>query len=246
MKPLTLKCCILLISVSAICGCSTSSSTFLFKDEFNLNWLNIKHLKGTPITLRVPTHVKVYVYEKKFLQAVTAGGVKEIKFIETATPMRDFAQDFIYTEKIFTVDFKRPAAGTLNLQVDYTADQYIDSVKQDITDETIARTGEFFQRLGASGLIQTSANAGKNVEENIKEVKSVIAVGVFEIDAPDFETQVMDFLNIHLNVSCDQPNCKYSGGAQQASNDFIDESSQKERFLPVFNTVPASGKTSLP
>ncbi len=41
------------------------------------------------------------------------------------------------------------------------------------------------------------------VDEQLEEISSVVAVGMFEIDAPDFEQQVSTFLNCHLNQAHD-------------------------------------------
>jgi hypothetical protein len=131
--------------------------------------------------------------------------VKTVKYVELPVVLRDFAQDYIYTEKVIMVDFKRPAAGAFNLEIDMTDDQYIKKIQHDITDETIQRVTEFVDTLAPQGLFKpvSGKEPGVEVEPRIKEIKSVVAVGVFEVDAPDFEQQIASFINCHINQGHD-------------------------------------------
>lgn len=184
-------------------GCTSSKSSVLMRDEINSGWSLIKGIKGTPITIRIPTHVKLYVFEKHFLKIVGVGDAKDVEYVELPIPIRDFSQEFIHSEKVVMVDFKRPAAGASNLNVKFNG-QYIDQYQQDITDETIFRVGEFLGNVGELFSASNSdSQAQPEFDNRLKEVKSVVAVGVFEIDAPDFELQVMAFLDCHLNKSHD-------------------------------------------
>jgi hypothetical protein len=176
------------------------------RDECNNGWQHHGKLHGVPITLKVPTHVKVYVYETYYLKTVSAGNAQRTERIKLPYTLRDFSQDFIYTEKIFTVDFKRPAAGTFNLRLDMTEDQYIQNVAHDVTDTTIQAVDGLIKKLAPSGLIPSLASgdaSGNNPLKNLYPVKSVVAVGVFEIDAPDFEQRLTAFINLHLTQSHD-------------------------------------------
>jgi hypothetical protein len=195
----------LLTVTMAVAGCASATSTLLMRDESNSVWEKKKHLTGIPITLKVPTHVKVYVYETYYLQTVTVGGVERTERLKLPFNVRDFAQEFIYTEKIFTVDFKRPAAGTFNLRLDMTEDQYFQNVAQDVTDQTIQQVGSLIKTLAPGGLIPTLAGASDGAVplDALVPVKSVVAVGIFEIDAPDFEQQLTTFINNHITQSHD-------------------------------------------
>lgn len=179
-------------------------STMLTRDESNQCWDKVDHLPGIPITLKVPTHVKVYVYDRYYLQTVERGGIKVIERLKLPYPVRDFSQEFIYTEKIFTVDFKRPAAGAFNLHLQMTDDQYIQKVEHDVTDQTITAVGKLLQQLGTKNLLGRTASLTENDPlSQLPQVNSIAAVGVFEIDAPDFEQQLSEFINTHLNQAHD-------------------------------------------
>jgi hypothetical protein len=120
--------------------------------------------------------------------------------------VRDFSQEFIYGEKIFTVDFKRPAAGMYNLQLLMTEDQYISKLQHDITDTTIQEVTNLVTRFFPSGLgADPAANGGGDKDGGpiFREIQSVVAVDIFEIDAPDFEQQMTAFANHHLNQAHD-------------------------------------------
>jgi hypothetical protein len=180
------------------------SSTMVTRDESNQTWTRHQCLQGVPITLKVPTHVKVYVIEHHYLQRVKdEKDVVRTQRLTLPYVVRDFAQEFIYTEKIFTVDFRRPAAGTYNLRLDMTDDQYIEKVQHDVTDRTITDVGKLIKEVAPGGLFPTLRSEPGDPEDYLHEVTSVVAVGIFEIDAPDFEQQLTAFLNCHLNQAHD-------------------------------------------
>lgn len=195
--------CTIIAMLLGTSGCKSSRSNIFFRDEMNMQW-NVMKADGIPITVKVPTHLKLYVYEKHFLEKATVGEISTVKYLELPVILRDFSSDFLYTEKMVLVDFKRPAAGAFNLEVDLTEDQYIQKIQHDITDETIQRVTEFVDTIAPQGFFkQASGEPGAEIEPLIKELKSVVAVGMFEIDAPDFELKVAEFLNCHINNSHD-------------------------------------------
>ena len=186
-------------------GCSSISSTLLTRDGLNLGWERHPPLKGIPITLNVPTHLKVYVFDKHYLGIQKIGADEVLLPVDTGIPIRDFSHELLYTDKIFTVDFKRPGAGSSNLRLDMSNKQYFEKIQHDVTDETIARVADLFGAVFGMDAISPVTPAGGPLpgKPDIKELRSVVAVGVFEVNAPDFDEQVMAFLNCHLNKSHD-------------------------------------------
>jgi hypothetical protein len=188
----------------AVCAsCTSIESTMVTRDETNQFWERHNCLNGIPITLKVPTHLKVYVFHKHYLEA-TEDPVKKKTVVSPVgldIVVRDFAHEFMYTEKIFVVDFKRPAAGSSNLRINMTEEQYIDEIQHDITDETItAVTALLGSFTGADGFKPKAASA---IAPSLKELRSLVAVGIFEIDAPDFELKLEYFIDCHVNKSHD-------------------------------------------
>jgi hypothetical protein len=191
LRTVPLLLCLLVLQA----GCSSVGSTMLTRDESNQFWTRKGNLKGVPITLKVPTHVQLTIFERHFLMT---GENNLVHRVCLPFLVRDFSQEFIYSEKIFTVDFKRPAAGLYNLHLDLTDDQYIAKVQHDITDTTIQEVTALVTRFFPSGIgARTVTDPAQR--QPFEEVQSVVAVGMFEIDAPDFEVQMMAFVNFHLN-----------------------------------------------
>src|SRR5262245_49862691 len=116
-----------------VAGCASIESTMIERDECNSEWEKDRHIKGIPITLKVPTHLKLYVFDKHYLELVNVGGETDVLPVELDVPVRDFGHEFLYTSKIFTVDFKRPMAGTSNLRLDMSQDQYFAKIQHDVT-----------------------------------------------------------------------------------------------------------------
>ena len=202
-RPTRIGLTILMLVLLLTSGCSSIRSTLVTRDTNNQFWEFHKRLKGVPITLKIPTHIKVYVFDKHYLELVNVGDQQVVQPIELDVPVRDFATEFIFTDKIFTVDLKRPAAGTFNSKFDLSEDQYFEKIQHNVTDETIEQVTNLFTKLiptGQLGIFNPVSDVG---EADIQEVKSLAAVGVFELNAPDFEQQIMDFINCHINKSHD-------------------------------------------
>lgn len=195
-------------------GCSSFSSTLLHRSEGNCSWERQKPLHGVPITLKVPTHVRVDVAEKHFLvlnhiQKTTNGEMKTVQAVQrrpAKLPLREISYHMIETEKLFVVDLKRPGAGTMGATVDFNSEQqYFDEIKTRVVDETIAEVGNLLATVAPSGLfgVPTTESTGAKVRGRVKQVSTVVASKIFEIDAPDFEFQVRVFLDQHLNCCHD-------------------------------------------
>lgn len=196
---------LMLAIVATTVGCSSIKSTMVDRDESNQCWQKHRHLRGIPITLKVPTHLKVYIFDIHFLEEVEIAGKTVIKTSEIDVPIRDFATEVVTTDKIFTVDFKRPGAGAYNLRLDMDDKQYFEKIQHDVTDETLKKVDALVKQVAPKGILATPAGGvlGEDDEIKFKQVKSVAAVGMFELDSPDLEQRVANFVNCHLNKSHD-------------------------------------------
>jgi hypothetical protein len=184
-------------------GCTSITSRLMTRDSTNTYWEETK-LRGIPITLKVPTHLKVYVYDKHYLEFANNDS-SVVQPVELDVPIRDFASEFMYTEKIFTVDFKRPAAGAFNLRLAMNNEQYFSQIQHDVTDQTIADVTTLLGDIlkPAKGATLAGAPSGGVNPPNVSEVKSLVAVRIFELADPCFQAQVTEFLNCHLNKAHD-------------------------------------------
>lgn len=184
-----------------VAGCTSFSATHIHRDENNLSWEKRRALHGIPVTLKVPTHMRVDILDKHVLIASDIGVVKRSS---PRVPLRKIETEFIETEKIFLVDIKRPAAGVLNTTVDLDPDsQYFTQIKEELTDETITQVGNLIAAIAPGGLFgaPTSDDANKTSElgENVKVVTNIVASQVFEVEDPNFEISLMAFLDRHVN-----------------------------------------------
>ena len=188
-------CLLGLITASAIAGCNSISSTMLQRSEDNNTWTRGPRSQGVPITLKVPTHLRVEVREKQFLELVD-GSVEPLKL---DVPLRSVFTAMVKTEKVFTVDPKRPAAGVLTSTLDFQG-QYFKSIKYKNEDKTIETINKAITDLTKPGgiLSGTGTNVESTIDPNLMETNSVVASALFEIDDPNFECQLKEFLDKHL------------------------------------------------
>lgn len=204
-----------MVTLATVTGCSSIKSTMVQRDESNTHWEKQRCLKGVPITLKVPTHLKVYVFDQHFIEKVDVGDRSVIRASKIDVPLRDYSAEIVKTDKIFTVDFKRPGAGPNNVKLEMD-NQAIKKIQHDVTDETFKKVAGLIDGItlkkgilgdpniktkGGGEAIQSQDGTKKVVQ--LREVKSLVAVGFFEIDSPMFEEEVQEFLNCHLNKAHD-------------------------------------------
>jgi hypothetical protein len=212
--------CRFVLAAFVICqtlGCTSISSTMLNRtetDDFiaNSNGEPKKHcaarpFKGVPITLRVPTHVDVAIYEKIRLCLKD----DDLSVLRSQHRHLSVATQLIYTDKVFTVDVKRPAAGIANYTFtfgDETGDldnkQYFKSIQSRIEDETIEDvTGAIetvLSGLRAANDAEGSMLLDSNDAAYFDRVRTV-AWKRFDCDAVDFEYQLAEFVSTHMNCN---------------------------------------------
>jgi len=216
-------------------GCTSIRSTLLHRDECNMGW-EARKLKGMPITLKVPTHVRLDVVQTKYLKR-DDGGYSYLAVGTEVVQQFEVERTIIETEKIFTVDFKRPAAGTLN----YTAklsptNQYFEQVTSNINDITIQEASKAFERilsaLPKAALTGPPGNTGDGPaspqevrEEALVPIRTVVASEIFDIEDPMFEDNIRGFLHLHVT----QPQQK---NVAELTPDFPSQQYAQEPFSP--------------
>ena len=183
-------------SLVVITGCASFSSALLHRGEHNLGWEREKHLKGFPVTLEVPTHLRVDIVKKEFL--ILEDG--KVLRLDCAIPIREVQTDYVKTKQIFMVDMKRPGAGSLDTKIDLDPDtQYFDEIISTVSDTTIDQVSELIAGIAPEGLIGKPTNSAGDLATTIKEVESTVASELFEIDDPNFELNLANFFDRHLN-----------------------------------------------
>lgn len=125
---------IILMQILLSNGCSSIKTTAYDRLEDDTLIANPdEHLKGIPVSLKVPTHLELTVEEKTFWRAEGT----ELIPVTSCRCTRTVSHKVQYTEKIFLVDPMRPGAGPRG---DVASNSYGFSFKNDdITDEDIKK-----------------------------------------------------------------------------------------------------------
>jgi hypothetical protein len=214
---------ILLLAVVSLAasGCTSISSTLLNRTDNDIfvgnsngkpnSHCGARPFKGVPITLRVPTHLDVSITEKLYLRKLCDG-----KLVRVQTTHRNLSVEpkIVETDKVFTVDPKRPAAGTLASTLTWGTDtdgkdnsQYFASIVNNIKDETIVDVTAALNTLlptlkglstdaasDAAALARLKTLSGQLIVES-----RTVAWKRFDLDEPGFEHLVADFVSRHMN-----------------------------------------------
>ncbi len=152
----------------ACMGCTTISSTMLNRtggDSFYRN----SRTRGVPIRLAVDSHMDVYIEEQFFLKKTEGKELGKLELVEANLPGRHLTvrTEIIQSDKIFTVDFVRPGAGTLDYEAKFNKDYYFTNINNQSDDETIRRSADVAATVGSLFGITTDSkqaddkNAGK-------------------------------------------------------------------------------------
>jgi len=156
--------------------------------------------KGTPVKVKVQSHVDVFVDETYLLKRVGA------KWSEHPLPNRFYSVRTapVVSEQIVMVDFKRPASGTLKLGVEFNDQQYFKSIDSKIVDTTLKDTAELIGQAvktinprDVKNL--TEGNRKSTAEIEFVEMTRTVAYQRFDINAQDYEAQLELFMSEHLN-----------------------------------------------
>ena len=183
-------------------GCTTIRSTVVNRTANDCYHENFEHpVAGIPITLKVPTHVDIRIIETSYHENISVtDDVIDLRPVKTR---RNLAVDAtpVETEKVFTVDFKRPFSGSLAYGAEIGDDQFFDKISGEIVDSTITDVANAISIIPSLGALPTSADSTKNV----MTTKRVVAWKRFDINSCTYENDVLGFVSSHLN-NC-SPRC---------------------------------------
>ena len=193
---------LLLLSCACLTGCATYGSQLLDRDSSDTSW-EATRTGGIPITVKVPTHVDINIVQRSYYKdgqpftVATANG--------QLCSLRTFhvTHLVVETERVFTIDPKRPAAGTAHSTINFDG-QYPKDMKSDVTDETILRVGNLISSVNKTFGIGSGRGASDAAPKSLEKlelfpVDRVVAIQRFHLDAADLELQVQQFLDEKLN-----------------------------------------------
>lgn len=160
-----------------------------------------KKKKGIPVKLKVPTHVVVSIYE----QQVLVQGSDGVRLQSFSPPQYEVDSVLAYTDKVFLVDFVRPAGGSLTIGenradgITFDDDQYFKSIKAKVEEQTMAQIGTALGTV--SGALTSSSGVVKGEDQdhpNLKFEKSIIACQRFDLARPHWEHEVNGFVQQYI------------------------------------------------
>jgi hypothetical protein len=202
-----------LAMVSAM-GCTSMQST-LFTDDGCQDCKKIKkHLHGVPTTLDVPTHLYIYIVRTKYGRVSDKGEVTFVPELEA----RSVGVDAVIQKEIFTVDFKRPASGSLSYDVKFdTKSQYITKINNQLNDQTITSVANLVaQILRTVPMLARGPAAGlqpvPTAIDGLTPFQEIIVGEMFALSEPNVQERIQGFLDLYLN-ECDRrcPPCPFPG-----------------------------------
>lgn len=200
--------CLLLVLTS---GCASFRSTMLNRLEGGMFIGNSngtakpdgapRHFKGIPITLKVPTHLEVFITETVYRQLDTSEP-QAVWNEPLGIRIYNVRTNVIQTKQLFTVDFKRPAAGTLDLTADMTDEQYFEKITSKLQDDTITQSAGLL-----STVLRATSTAGGPTDQQLQKLAAMdvsretrdVAYKRFDINSPTFEWDVECFVNEQLS-----------------------------------------------
>lgn len=192
-------------------GCTSVKSTLINRTESDIFIGNsngkpkakcaARPFNGVPITLRVPTHVDVVIKEKILLRSK---GIHDLTRVATTKRHLFVETRVIETDKVFTVDIKRPGAGTLNYGMTFGEGknaQYFAELSSEIEDNTLQDITEAIGTITQA--VTTSQTGGNDPKAAMRPTffpeTRTVAWRRFDIDSPAFEQQVAEFVSQHMN-----------------------------------------------
>jgi hypothetical protein len=199
--------------LAVMSGCASFSTVPITRQDSNTmsgdsngtpRWhCKTRPFRGVPMKIRVQTHVDIFIEEHYALWK----GEKFETWQQKDIPIKFYSvrPENVFTEQVIITDFKRPGSGVLDLKLEFNDDQYIDKITSSIQDTTItdsaALIGTIITKVGAAG--PTFNNFENTAKERWQWKTRTVAFHRFDINAPDYEIQLEDFVNTYLD-SCNR------------------------------------------
>jgi hypothetical protein len=160
--------------------------------------------KGIPVTLQIPTHLDVAIVETLLCTDDPSSG--KLTLLPLSKRHLDVLPNIQFSDKVFTVDLKRPAAGSLDYEIEFQNEkdspQYFQQISYHVVDQTLKDISAVIANLKPLSpplAIPTAAKSSDSDSPEITPLTRTVAWKRFDIHSPDFEDQVLAFVNEHLN-----------------------------------------------
>ena len=156
-------------------------------------------LKGIPVTLEVPTHLKLTFVRQQYWVPKEGDAGRFLQNDKDALVTFDLKHDFIKEKKIFLVDFKRPAAGTMEfgaaIDKDTSGFTNVSYKVNDLTIETIGKqVNDLVKNILPALGKRTTVVASDTAATKLVTIDSIVATTIVKLDDPAFQEKVREFL----------------------------------------------------
>jgi hypothetical protein len=230
ISPLTCLGLATLAGAIVAVGCTTFKTTLYDTDGCSPDRKCVC-LKGVPTTLSVPTHVKISIIEKRYVQSATATDekgnpvkdkdgnlIQKAALVTTgkkpddpAVVTRHATYDLVTMHELYTVDLKRPAAGSITYNLEFDKSETLTKLETTTHNETIAQVSGLVQSIINSVGTVSSLGKGRSTTAGdgggttgLFELQNVVACEFFDIRDPGLSTHIREFLELYVN-NCSKP-----------------------------------------
>jgi hypothetical protein len=181
-------------------GCTSIKSTWYGDDGCQTCEKTKQHLHGVPTTLDIPTHALVKVTRTRYGRIDPATASMTF-YPELESKTVDVG--WVISKEIFTVDFKRPASGTLAYDLKFT-NQTITKIENSLDDKTIASVAGLIAQVlktvpTVTGGAATAAIGDQNGGSGLVAFPEVIASELFALNEPKVHERIQAFVEIYVN-----------------------------------------------
>ncbi|MBL8819254.1 MAG: hypothetical protein JNL58_24700 [Planctomyces sp.] len=199
--------CSITILTAVVCGLSgcTSFRTTIVQSTSNgaiIPNAAEEKARGIPVKLKVPSHVIVNIFETFFVQQDVKNGLPSEICMISSVGQRirslNLETSVDYTDKVFTVDFRRPAGGLLGIsKLEFDSEQYFRKIEAAYEERTLADVDEAIGNIGSA--FSSSTTLPKSGEKKLLAFENrLIATQRFDLSEPDWETQMQCFVDLYL------------------------------------------------
>jgi hypothetical protein len=188
------------LGLGLVTGCTSIRSTWYGDDGCQTCEKTQKHLAGVPTTLDVPTHLHIKIVKTRYGRINKDTGAITF-YPELEAKSVDVSQ--VVQKEIFTVDFKRPASGTLSYDVKFDK-QYITHVENSLDDKTIASVAALIsQILKTVPTVVGRSTAAPVDDTSLLPFPEIMASEMFALNEPHVQDRIKEFVDVYLN-QCDR------------------------------------------
>lgn len=203
----------LFIPLLLLVGCTSFKTTIVSRAPGGQLFKNQPDSKtrGLPVKLKVPSHVEVIITEDFFIEKAATNEIvfREAGLFRGGDRLRSLNVNtkLIYTPKVFTVDFRRPAAGTLTLggpdsENTFDTEQYFKKIQASYEEKTIEDINTALQTV--TGI---KSSVSLPTDDNLMHDTREVARRRFDLSNPCWEQELVGFVNSHV-TGC-YPDCRY-------------------------------------